>query len=275
MVKIHAKPMNKKEWEFWNEILSNFIEEFESLVSITPEELLARGDGMTDPFEAHNIGVVKGMWAVHKFMEERMVRGDEEPKVDYELPEKKEKVKDKRGSKEHRDKIRKGMKLSWKQRKKSVKKDSRKRPMSKEHRDKIGKGVSLAWKHTKRTGMIVTDKHMERIKEGIQRYWREKRKELKNKGKKPYVVVHRELKKKGRGKPGFSTGEIFDLLTSLGKKRKVGYKELWKALEKNGRVPRKNTQKYKKMLSDRLFYLTREGKVTATKKGLKKLYKVA
>ena len=75
----HPKPLSKKEWEFWEDRLGFFIQEFDDNIGHVARQAIDAGEGNNnDHFLA---GMVQGMWAVYNFVETRMVKSSEELKV--------------------------------------------------------------------------------------------------------------------------------------------------------------------------------------------------
>ena len=83
-LKIHPKPLSKKEWEFWDDRLGFFVQEFEDNIAETARENIKVGEGNdSDHFLA---GMSQGMWAVLNFIETRMVeKEDRKKKSDFEI----------------------------------------------------------------------------------------------------------------------------------------------------------------------------------------------
>ena len=72
----HQKPFSKKEWEFWEDRLGFFIQEFDDNIGA-----MARSNIESDEADSHDhflAGMSQGMWAVHTFIEDRMVQTEDE-----------------------------------------------------------------------------------------------------------------------------------------------------------------------------------------------------
>lgn len=79
-LKEHPKPLSKKEWEFWNDRLGFFVQEFEDNISGVAREAIEVGEGNNnDHFLA---GMAQGMWAVLNFIETRMVKDEKDKNRD-------------------------------------------------------------------------------------------------------------------------------------------------------------------------------------------------
>ena len=79
----HPKPLSKKEWDFWEDRLGFFIQEFDDNIGSAAREAIDGGEGNNnDHFLA---GMAQGMWAVYNFVETRMVKGSEEEKAEKML----------------------------------------------------------------------------------------------------------------------------------------------------------------------------------------------
>lgn len=167
-LKIRPKPLDKKEWDFWNERLTDFVMEVEHNVTLTPDEILDRGD--KDMFETYLMGIVKGMWSVHKWIEDRMVENDGEEEVD-----------------KPKGYIKKAERIIG----------GRKRPHSEEHIKSIRRGIRRHWRNKKKDnrGKRLTSEGKKNIIRGIKRYWR-----IKRKSTQPEIKIYRELGKTGKGK---------------------------------------------------------------------------
>lgn len=70
----HKKPFSKKEWEFWEDRLGFFIQEFDDNIGA-----MARSNIESDEGDSHDhflAGMSQGMWAIYTFIEDRMVEDD-------------------------------------------------------------------------------------------------------------------------------------------------------------------------------------------------------
>lgn len=73
-MKEHKKPLSEKEWEFWEDRLGFFIQEFDDNVGSVSREAIEVGEGNNhDHFLA---GMSQGMWAIYTFVKDRMVQSD-------------------------------------------------------------------------------------------------------------------------------------------------------------------------------------------------------
>ena len=71
----HPKPLSKKEWEFWEDRLGFFIQEFDDNIGA-----MARSNIEADEGDSHDhflAGMSQGMWAIYNFVEDRMVQTED------------------------------------------------------------------------------------------------------------------------------------------------------------------------------------------------------
>ena len=230
VIKEHPKPLTRKEWEFWEDRLGFFIQEFEdNIAGIARENIKVGEDDEHDHFLA---GMAQGMWAVYKFVEDRMVKSEEGEKSDFKIVEDKPKRKYKKRGKY-----------------KKYKKD---------------------WRGTIK-GRTISESHKQKIKEGISKYWRRRKKNREKFG----IVVHRTIgeKTKGRAAKTMSSKDVLDVLKSFNKGKGLNTKEIFNELVKAEKIsPNYGEAKNKKALADRVYILTRNKKLKMEKKGKKNYY---
>ena len=224
----HPKPLSKKEWDFWEDRLGFFIQEFDDNIGSAAREAIDVGEGNNnDHFLS---GMVQGMWAVYNFVETRMVKSEEGKKSDFRIVEDKPKRKYKKRGKY-----------------KKYKKD---------------------WRGTIK-GRTISESHKQKIKEGIAKYWKKKRKEKTT----PGAVIHRKIGEgiRGRVSETMTSMDVVNILKSE-PKREFGSKEIFERLVGQGKIPRTRKRKrYMKVVCDRLYFLQSKGVIKKVKKG-KKLY---
>lgn len=72
--KEHKKPLSREEWKFWEDRLGFFIQEFDDNIGAMARSNIENGEG--DAHDHFLTGMSQGMWAIHTFIEDRMVQDE-------------------------------------------------------------------------------------------------------------------------------------------------------------------------------------------------------
>lgn len=213
----HPKPLSKKEWEFWEDRLGFFIQEFEDNIAHIARDNIK--DGESYEYDHFLAGMAQGMWAVYSFVEDRMVKDETDENHDFKINKS--------------NKKKKTLKLR-----------------------------------------TISEDHKQKIKKGIRKYWRKIKSNRKKFGS---AVIHKTIEKETRGRIArtISSKDVLDVFKHFNKGKRLNTKEIFSELVKARNVSRNyGLARNKKALADRVYILTRIGKLNMKKKGKKNYYRI-